>query len=90
MLYCQDLNLQPQLHEELDASYDVVLCVNGIQYLTQPETVLCEVSNILCPSILCWHCCRIEGCVAALNVSVLQQGAAQGSWQTINLACTCY
>lgn len=43
LLYCQDLNLQPLLLKELDASYDVVLCVNGIQYLTQPETVLCEV-----------------------------------------------
>lgn len=39
----QDLNLQPLLHEQLDSSYDVVLCVNGIQYLTQPETVLAEV-----------------------------------------------
>jgi 2-polyprenyl-3-methyl-5-hydroxy-6-metoxy-1,4-benzoquinol methylase len=41
--YRQDMNLQPLLMEELDASYDVVLCVNGIQYLTQPEAVLNEV-----------------------------------------------
>jgi hypothetical protein len=39
----QDLNLQPLLLEQLDAGYDVVLCVNGIQYLTQVETVIAEV-----------------------------------------------
>lgn len=41
----QDLNLQPQLLEQLDSSYHAVLCVNGIQYLTQPETVLAEVGS---------------------------------------------
>jgi hypothetical protein len=39
----QDLNGQPLLLEQLDASYDAVLCVNGLQYLTQPEAVLTEV-----------------------------------------------
>jgi hypothetical protein len=39
----QDLNLLPELDEQLDASFDAVLCVNGLQYLTQPETVLAEV-----------------------------------------------
>lgn len=41
----QDLNLQPQLLEQLDSSYHAVLCVNGIQYLTQPETVFAEVGG---------------------------------------------
>jgi hypothetical protein len=41
----QDLNEQPLLSELLDNSYDAVLCVNGVQYLTQPETVLAEVSE---------------------------------------------
>jgi hypothetical protein len=39
----QDLNAQPLLLEQVDASYDAVLCVNGLQYLTQPELVLTEV-----------------------------------------------
>ena len=39
----QDLNAQPLLLEQLDASYDAVLCVNGLQYLSQPELVLTEV-----------------------------------------------
>jgi hypothetical protein len=39
----QDLNAQPLLLEQVDASYNAVLCVNGLQYLTQPEAVLTEV-----------------------------------------------
>jgi hypothetical protein len=39
----QDLNAQPLLLEQVDAAYDAVLCVNGLQYLTQPEAVLTEV-----------------------------------------------
>lgn len=42
LLPLQDLNQQPLLMEQLDSSYDAVLCVNGIQYLTQPEMVLTE------------------------------------------------
>lgn len=47
--FVQDLNLQPQLLEQLDSSYHAVLCVNGIQYLTQPETVFAEASRVLRP-----------------------------------------
>lgn len=43
----QDLNAQPLLLEQLDASFDAVLCVNGLQYLTQPELVLTEVGAVL-------------------------------------------
>jgi hypothetical protein len=39
----QDLNAQPLLLEQVDAAYDAVLCINGLQYLTQPEAVLTEV-----------------------------------------------
>jgi hypothetical protein len=41
----QDLNAQPLLLEERDGSYDAVLCVSGICYLTQPETVITEASD---------------------------------------------
>lgn len=58
----QDLNLQPLLLEQLDASYDVVLCVNGIQYLTQPETVVTEVGGEGTGCLWCtiiWHMCLV-------------------------------
>jgi hypothetical protein len=55
------LNLQPLLLEQLDESYDVVLCVNGIQYLTQVETVVAEVrgtaSTWVDTARLVQHCC---------------------------------
>lgn len=68
LLCLQDLNLQPLLLEQLDSSYDVVLCVNGIQYLTQPETVIAEVrtrytllnpmlETSACALLLCAYCC---------------------------------
>uniref|UniRef100_A0A383VHU0 Methyltransferase type 11 domain-containing protein n=1 Tax=Tetradesmus obliquus TaxID=3088 RepID=A0A383VHU0_TETOB len=47
--WVQDLNAQPLLLEQLDASYDAVLCVNGLQYLTQPELVLTEAWRVLRP-----------------------------------------
>jgi hypothetical protein len=52
----QDLNAQPLLREQLDASYDAVLCVNGAQYLTQLETVMAEVG-------WCDGGCRPDGVV---------------------------
>lgn len=36
--------MQSLLLEQSDSSYDGVLCVNGIQYLTQPEVVVAEVN----------------------------------------------
>lgn len=47
--WCQDLNAQPLLLEQVDASYDAVLFVNGLQYLTQPELVLTEAWRVLRP-----------------------------------------
>ncbi|WIA34988.1 hypothetical protein OEZ86_013268 [Tetradesmus obliquus] len=47
--WVQDLNAQPLLLEQLDASFDAVLCVNGLQYLTQPELVLTEAWRVLRP-----------------------------------------
>lgn len=41
--WVQDLNEQWKLEGQDDGAYDAVLCVNGLQYLTQPEAVLSEV-----------------------------------------------
>ncbi|KAF6255779.1 hypothetical protein COO60DRAFT_1462029 [Scenedesmus sp. NREL 46B-D3] len=47
--WVQDLNAQPLLLEQVDGSYDAVLCVNGLQYLTQLELVLTEAWRVLRP-----------------------------------------
>eukprot|EP00775_Hariotina_reticulata_P008339 gene8339-8524_t len=76
--FVQDLNQQPLLSEQLDNSYDAVLCVNGIQYLTQPETVLAEAHRLLRPGgLLCVafgsHCFPEKAIAAWLSRSMDQR-----------------
>lgn len=41
----QDLNREPGLTDIPTSSVDAVVCSNGLQYLTRPETVLREASG---------------------------------------------
>lgn len=73
--WVQDLNEQPhsKLKGQVDGVYDAVLCINGVQYLTQPEAVLSEVrgsgrrAGLMCACVraCCQSCIQWAGSARA-------------------------
>ena len=48
--WVQDLNEDPALSFAADGEYDAVLCMAGVQYLQEPESVFAECSRVLKPN----------------------------------------